>query len=83
MSFLSRLIGTDKPKQAPPGEPNEAALKGIMDEAKRKNKEAAVMLRNAAERQMQDAEMVRQVIHDMLQRIDKPKPKRVSRKAAR
>lgn len=81
MSFITRLLGIDKKNGAAMYRPNEIAMKNVMEEAKRKNMEAAAMLSTTADRQMRDAEMVRQVINDMLARIDKPKPKRTKRKA--
>ena len=72
MNFLNRLLGRDH--EAPVKKPiDENELKGILIEAKRKNKEASDRLAATVGRQTRDAELVRQVIDDMLRRADKRK----------
>lgn len=72
MNFLNRLLGRNY--EVPVRKHiDENELKDILVEAKRKNKEASDKLAATVGRQTRDAELVRQVIDDMLRRADKRK----------
>lgn len=74
MSFLSRLFGKKETCHSAP--PNERAMQNVLQEAKRQNKEAADQLSAVTHRQVQDAELIRQVVSDLLDRTDKRKAAR-------
>lgn len=74
MSFLSRLFGKKETCGSTP--PNEHAMQNVLQEAKRQNKEAADKLSAVTHRQVQDAELIRQVVSDLLDRTDKRKAAR-------
>lgn len=72
MSFISRLLGRNglhEKRHLPV--PNESAMTSIMDEARQQNKEAVTSLIALADRQKRDAEMVRQVVHDIVVRANR------------
>lgn len=84
MSFFSRLFGyKDKREPFVEEAPPENDMRWLLEEAKRQNKEAANMLAQVADRQVQDAQLIRQVIHDILDRTDKKKVKPIRERPAR
>lgn len=84
MSFFTRLFGlNNKPDPMVSEVPSENGIKDMLEEAKRKNKEAADTLADVANRQVKDAELIRQVIHDILDRADKKKAKPLITRSAR
>lgn len=80
MGFFSRLFGGYR--ECPDIEakkPDEQTMKILLDEAKNENKSAAQALGAIADRQQRDAELVRQVIKDILDRADRKKSKQAGR----
>lgn len=83
MNFLRRLLGKDNDGSIPPHSTEERAMQTALQEAKRLNLEAAKGLSSAADRQVRDAELIGQVIHDLLDRADKRKIHHLNRKVTR
>lgn len=81
MSFFTRLFKRTR-DTAIPDTPDEIAMHHVLQEAKRENIEAANKLSSAAGRQVRDAELIKQVVADLLDRADKRKIPDVNRKAA-
>lgn len=79
MSFFSRLIGTKEPRDPVPCRLDERAMEDQLRVAKRRNREAAETMATAADRQAQDAILIRQVIGDILDRADPKKLKKAGR----
>lgn len=79
MSFFSRLFGYKDCRDIEPDKPDERAMKILLEEAKNKNRRAADALGEIADRQQRDAELVRQVITDILDRADHKKSKQAGR----
>lgn len=77
--FFSRLVGRRNPRTDAAHKPDERAMKILLDEAKKDNKLAAEALDSVAERQQRDAELVRQVITDILDRADRRTSKQAGR----
>lgn len=69
MSFISRLFGHRNPKP-PVIRPNDDHMTRRVKEAKWKNARAVSSFVEAAEKQERDANLARQVIHDVLQRAE-------------
>lgn len=77
--FFSRLFGHGPCHDGTTDEPDEQAMKLLLDDAKKKNRLAAEALDGVADRQQRDAELVRQVISDILDRADHKKSRQAGK----
>lgn len=79
MNFFSRLLGHGPCPDDTTNKPDEQAMKLLLDDAKRENKLAAEALDDVANRQQRDAELIRQVISDILDRADRKKSRQAGK----